>query len=158
MLIITFLVIISGSDYIMHIQYGMAGIPNFGYGAIFGISAYISAILSIRLNLSPWIMLILNLFIIPALILPLGLATLRLKHQIYFIILSLAFGEILRLSVIELEDITRGQRGLWGIPAFEIYLPVVGHVSLQHKNVFLVFSLIIVIIVLFPHIQYRSRT
>jgi branched-chain amino acid transport system permease protein len=164
-LIIVLISVILDSDYIRHIlilfsiysilvigwniQYGLTGLLNFGYGAIFGASAYISAIISMKMNLSPWVSLVFNMFITPILTLPLGLATLKLKHPTYFAIISLAFGEILRLSVIELEDITRGQRGLWGIPAFtDIYIPLLGHISFQHKSTFLFFAMLIEITVI----------
>lgn len=97
---------------------GYTGIFTFGHQAFFGIGAYVSALLSMKLNLSPWLGLpvggisagLIGFFI--------GLPCLRLRAAPYIAITTLAFSEIARMICMNLVGLTRGELGLWGIPAF----------------------------------------
>jgi branched-chain amino acid transport system permease protein len=97
---------------------GYTGIFTFGHQAFFGLGAYVSALLSMKLNVSPWLGLILGGITSGAISFLIGLPCLRLRAAPYIAIMTLAFSEILRITCMNMVNITRGEMGLWGIPNF----------------------------------------
>lgn len=97
---------------------GYTGIFTFGHQAFFGIGAYVSALLSMKLNLSPWLGLPVGGVAAALIGLFIGLPCLRLRAAPYIAITTLAFSEIARIVCMNLVGLTRGELGLWGIPAF----------------------------------------
>ena len=103
---------------------GYAGIFTFGHQAFFGIGAYISALLSMKMNLSPWLGLPAGGIAAAFVGFLIGLPCLRLRAAPYIAITTLAFAEISRIVCMNLVGLTRGEMGLWGIPAFpDLTLP-----------------------------------
>lgn len=97
---------------------GYTGIFTFGHQAFFGIGAYVSALLAMKLNLSPWLGLLVGGIAAGLIGLVIGLPCLRLRVAPYIAITTLAFSEIVRIICMNLVGLTRGELGLWGIPAF----------------------------------------
>jgi branched-chain amino acid transport system permease protein len=103
---------------------GYAGIFTFGHQAFFGIGAYVSALLSMKMNLSPWLGLPVGGIAAALVGFLIGLPCLRLRAAPYIAITTLAFAEIARIVCMNLVGLTRGEMGLWGIPAFpDLTLP-----------------------------------
>lgn len=98
---------------------GFTGQLALGHAAFYGLGAYASALLLLRFGVSYWIALILSAFITGIFGILLGLPALRLKGD-YLGIVTLGFGEIVRLVLVNWYDLTRGPLGLPGIPAPEI--------------------------------------
>lgn len=108
---------------------GYTGLKTFGHHAFFGLAAYGSALLSINLAISPWISIWLAGLVAMLFGLFVGLPVLRLKSMPHVAIVTLAFAEIVRISIANLSSVTRGEMGLWGIPNFEGFtLPLIGPV------------------------------
>ncbi len=97
---------------------GYTGIFTFGHQAFFGIGAYVSALLSMKLGLSPWLGLVVGGIAAGLIGLFIGLPCLRLRIAPYIAITTLAFSEIARIVCMNLVGLTRGELGLWGIPEF----------------------------------------
>jgi branched-chain amino acid transport system permease protein len=97
---------------------GYTGIFTFGHQAFFGIGAYVSALLSMKLGLSPWLGLLVGGIAAALIGLFIGLPCLRLRIAPYIAITTLAFSEIARIVCMNLVGLTRGELGLWGIPEF----------------------------------------
>jgi branched-chain amino acid transport system permease protein len=97
---------------------GYTGIFTFGHQAFFGLGAYVSALLSMKLGVSPWLGLLLGGLASGAISFLIGLPCLRLKAAPYIAIMTLAFSEILRITCMNMVNVTRGEMGLWGIPNF----------------------------------------
>lgn len=95
---------------------GYTGVFTFGHQGFFGIGAYTSALLAIKMGVSPWIGLLLGGIVASFLSLFIGLPCLRLRSAAYISLTSLGFAEILRLVCMNLVGLTRGELGLWGIP------------------------------------------
>lgn len=109
---------------------GYTGLKTFGHHAFFGLAAYGSALLSINLAISPWISIWLAGLVAMLFGLFVGLPVLRLKSMPHVAIVTLAFAEIVRISIANLSSVTRGEMGLWGIPNFEGFtLPLIGPVA-----------------------------
>ena len=94
---------------------GYAGQLNLGHAAFFGIGAYTSAMLAIKLGVSPWIGLFLGGLLAAGSRLLLGIPALRLSGP-YLAITTIGFAEILRLVAMNWVGLTRGSLGLYGIP------------------------------------------
>ncbi len=96
---------------------GYIGIINFGYAGFFGIGAYCSALLSMRLDVSPFLGLIIGGLVAGAIGVFITIPFLRLGKYA-MCMATLAFSEILRVICSGWVEVTRGEKGLWGIPAF----------------------------------------
>lgn len=109
---------------------GFAGLKTFGHHAFFGIGAYASALISIKGGLSPWLTIWIGALIATAAGLFIGLPILRIKSMPHVAIVTLGFAEIVRIVISNLQSITRGELGLWGIRPFDGFtLPLIGKVS-----------------------------
>ena len=97
---------------------GYAGLKTFGHQAFFGIGAYVSALTSMNMGLSPWFTIWIGAAAACAAGLLVGLPILRIKSLPHVAIVTLAFAEIVRITSSNLVDLTRGELGLSGIPPF----------------------------------------
>lgn len=94
---------------------GYTGQLNLGHAAFFGIGAYSSALVAMKLGISPWFGLLGGGVIAAFFGFLLGFPSLRLSGP-YLAITTIGFAEILRLVAVNWVDLTRGSLGLSGIP------------------------------------------
>ncbi|RBP11414.1 branched-chain amino acid transport system permease protein [Roseiarcus fermentans] len=99
----------------LNIVVGLAGLLDLGYVAFYAVGAYSYALLSTTLGLSFWICLPLAGILAAMWGVILGFPVLRLRGD-YLAIVTLAFGEIIRLVLINWVDFTNGYAGISGIP------------------------------------------
>jgi branched-chain amino acid transport system permease protein len=90
---------------------GFAGQVSFGHAAFFGIGAYTTMILYLKLGLAPWYGMPLGGLAGALAALPIGLICFRLRGP-YFSLSTLAVAEIVRLVALNWEDLTNGPVGL----------------------------------------------
>ncbi len=96
---------------------GFTGQLALGHAGFMAIGAYSAAILIMRLHM-PLLPAILIGGVITALFgIIIGFPTLRLKGD-YLAIVTLGFGEIIRVIMVNIESLTGGAAGLKGIPSF----------------------------------------
>lgn len=115
---------------------GYAGIFTFGHQAFFGLGAYGSALMSMKLGLSPWVTMWVAGVMSAVLGLVISLPVLRIRSIPHIAIVTLAFAEIVRIVCSNLTNFTRGELGLWGIPPYTSFsLPFIGDVTFDaaHK-------------------------
>ncbi len=99
----------------LNIVVGLAGLLNLGYAAFYAVGAYSFALFAQGFDLSFWEALpIAGLLAALAGIL-LGLPVLRLRGD-YLAIVTLGFGEIVRIVLINWGSVTGGPNGINGIP------------------------------------------
>ncbi|PKQ29403.1 MAG: ABC transporter ATP-binding protein, partial [Actinobacteria bacterium HGW-Actinobacteria-10] len=101
----------------LNIIMGETGLLNLGYIAFFAFGAYTTALLSsakFELRWPFWVLLLLSTLISMVAGLVIGLPTLRLRGD-YLAIVTLAFGEIVRLTITNLRPLTNGPSGITGI-------------------------------------------
>src|SRR5919202_3345384 len=99
---------------------GYAGLPSFGHAAFLGLGAYGAGILSVRLgmsNLGVSLLLAVVLTSVGSLIL--GLLALR-TSGVYFLMLTLAFAQMLSAVAEKWGPVTGGTNGLPGVRAPEL--------------------------------------
>lgn len=95
----------------LNLQWGVTGMINFGVAGFYCLGAYSSAILATRLGIAPELSIPLSgVFGLAAGAL-VGLLTLRLRED-YFAIVTLGFGELVRLFALNEDWLTEGPRGL----------------------------------------------
>jgi branched-chain amino acid transport system permease protein len=95
---------------------GYTGQISIAHGAFFGIGAYTSGLLVLKLKLSFWLALPMSGIVAMIFGLLVGYPTLRLKGA-YFAIASMCFGLVINVIITHWIDLTRGTMGLPGIPA-----------------------------------------
>ncbi|HEV2559765.1 MAG TPA: high-affinity branched-chain amino acid ABC transporter permease LivM [Microvirga sp.] len=99
----------------LNIVVGLAGLLDLGYVAFYAVGAYSYALLSTTFGLSFWICLPLAGILAAFWGIILGFPVLRLRGD-YLAIVTLAFGEIIRLVLINWVDVTGGGAGISSIP------------------------------------------
>ncbi|HMG49721.1 MAG TPA: high-affinity branched-chain amino acid ABC transporter permease LivM [Inquilinus sp.] len=99
----------------LNIIVGLAGLLDLGYVAFYAVGAYSYALLSTTFGLSFWICLPLAGVLAACFGLILGYPVLRLRGD-YFAIVTLGFGEIIRIILINWAPVTGGPNGINNIP------------------------------------------
>jgi branched-chain amino acid transport system permease protein len=99
----------------LNIVVGLAGLLDLGYVAFYAMGAYSYALLSTTFGLSFWICLPLAGILAAFSGILLGFPVLRLRGD-YLAIVTLAFGEIIRLVLINWVELTNGGAGISSIP------------------------------------------
>ena len=131
---------------------GFTGMYSLGHGAFYGIGAYTSAILATALGWSFWMTTPLAGIMAAAVGAFLGLATLRLR-QTFLVFGTLAFGEIVRIVIMNWPSLTRGPMGIPGIPNPSIF----GHELASSKNWYYLIVVFAALMVFLIRRLYRSR-
>lgn len=98
----------------LNIVIGLAGLLDLGYVAFYAVGAYSYALLSSYFGLSFWILLPVSGILAAFWGMILGFPVLRLRGD-YLAIVTLAFGEIIRLVLINWTAVTKGTFGISGI-------------------------------------------
>jgi branched-chain amino acid transport system permease protein len=99
----------------LSIVVGLAGLLDLGYVAFYAIGAYCYAILALTFGFSFWICLPLAGLFAASFGILLGFPVLRLRGD-YLAIVTLGFGEIVRILLINWQNLTGGPDGIIGIP------------------------------------------
>jgi branched-chain amino acid transport system permease protein len=99
----------------LNIVVGLAGLLDLGYVAFYAVGAYSYALLAENFGFSFWICLPLAGILAAFWGILLGFPVLRLRGD-YLAIVTLAFGEIIRLVLINWQSLTHGPDGITGVP------------------------------------------
>ena len=99
----------------LNIVVGLAGLLDLGYVAFYAVGAYSYALLASNFGLSFWILLPVAGCLAAFWGILLGFPVLRLRGD-YLAIVTLAFGELIRLILINWVPVTNGYAGISGIP------------------------------------------
>jgi len=99
----------------LNVVVGLAGLLDLGYVAFYAVGAYSYALLATNFGLSFWVCLPLAGILAAFWGVLLGFPVLRLRGD-YLAIVTLAFGEIIRLVIINWQSLTGGPNGVTGIP------------------------------------------
>lgn len=99
----------------LNIVVGLAGLLDLGYVAFYAVGAYSYALLATNFGLGFWTCLPLAGILAAFAGVLLGFPVLRLRGD-YLAIVTLAFGEIIRLVLVNWVSLTGGPNGITGIP------------------------------------------
>jgi branched-chain amino acid transport system permease protein len=119
----------------LNLLLGYTGQLSLGHAAFFGIGAYASALLTVKLEWSPWIGL-LAAIALPALAgWVIGRLALKIRGA-YFVLLTISFAGVISLVSVNWMELTNGPLGLPGVPAIELRVPGLFEVSLLRKSAY----------------------
>jgi len=104
----------------LNIVVGLAGLLDLGYVAFYAVGAYSYALLSSYFGFSFWLLLPMSGILAAFWGVILGFPVLRLRGD-YLAIVTLAFGEIIRLVLINWTDVTKGTFGISSIAKASVF-------------------------------------
>jgi branched-chain amino acid transport system permease protein len=116
----------------LNLLLGYTGQLSLGHAAFFGIGAYASGLLTVKLEWSPWIGLAAAIALPAVAGFVIGRLALKLRGA-YFVLLTISFAGVVSLVSVNWMELTNGPLGLPGVPAMEIALPGVPAISLRSK-------------------------
>jgi len=98
---------------------GYTGQISLGHAAFFGLGAYTSGVLSTKFGVSPWLALLVAIFVTGGIAFLIGTPALKLKGH-YLAMATLAFGYIVFIVFNQASSLTGGPSGFGQIPRFRL--------------------------------------
>jgi branched-chain amino acid transport system permease protein len=146
----------------LNIVVGLAGLLDLGYIAFYAVGAYTYALLNTNFGVPFWLALPVGCVISAGVGAFIGYPTLKMRGD-YLAIVTLGFGEIIRIVLNNWDKVTKGPNGILGIKAPGLFYPVVenGSIEFAHlylKNLIWMYYLILAIAVLIMLAVYRLNT
>jgi ABC-type branched-subunit amino acid transport system permease subunit len=135
----------------LNLQWGMAGLVNFGHVAFMTVGAYTTVILSSR-GVPIALALLIATVLSAVMGLGIGLATLRLKED-YLAIVTIGVSEMVRLVATNEEWLTQGVRGIQDYP-----LPLVNLTSRTGYPLSLLILILICLGITFVGLNWLERS
>lgn len=124
---------------------GYTGLVSFGHAAFFGVGAYVAGIAAVRLD--PHMGLTLPAALVAAALAAVVIGYLTIRTSgIYFLMLTLAFAQVLYAVAFKWTPVTGGSNGLSGIPRPALGL-VAGGGELNDPTRFYLFVLVVFLLV-----------
>jgi branched-chain amino acid transport system permease protein len=129
----------------LNVVVGFTGLLNLGFVAYYAIGAYSFALLNTRLGLGFWSALPLSVVITTAAGLVFAAPAIRLKGD-YLALVTLGFGEIVRITLNNWDSFTKGPNGISGIdPPYFFGISLAALSSFYYLVLFFVVVAVIVI-------------
>ena len=99
----------------LNIVVGFTGQISLGHAAFFAVGAYTSSLLAMKFGIPFWAGIFAAGTVSFVFGILLGIPTLRVR-DIYLSVVTICFGLMVQLALVNLESITGGARGIYGIP------------------------------------------
>ncbi len=106
----------------LNVVVGLAGLLDLGYIAFYGVGAYTYALLAVHFHLSFWLCLPIAASLAAVAGCIIGYPTLRMRGD-YLAIVTLGFGEIVRIILNNWMSLTNGPNGILSVPPPDIFWP-----------------------------------
>ena len=135
----------------LNIVLGYAGLVDLGYAAFFAIGAYTTAILTTKFGIDFWVTLPVAVALAGLTGALLGYPVLRLRND-YLAIVTLGFGEIVRLSFLN-WDYVGGPEGVWSVPPPQL----LGRVLYTENDQYIIVAVLLLIAMTLASNLGRSR-
>ncbi len=139
----------------LNIVVGLGGLLNLGYAAFFGVGAYTFAILNMNFGVSFWIALPIGGVVSAIFGALVGLPVLRLKGD-YLAIVTLGFGEMIRIITENFDVLTNGPSGIANIPKPTLFGHTFGYIG-STRYIYLIALLFTIIIIFLVRRMEHSR-
>lgn len=141
-------IMISALVYVMlglglNIVVGLAGLLDLGYVAFYAVGAYGYALLNLHFGLSFWMVLPISALLGTLFGVLLGYPVLRLRGD-YLAIVTLGFGEIIRIVLENWNDFSNGPRGIPNIPPPSFF----GHQFNQENTMIYIYFIVIALVLM----------
>ncbi len=131
---------------------GYAGQLSLGHATFFGLGAYISALLYLKLGMTMWIGMFIAAIGSGILGYIVGKLSLKLRGA-YFVIMTISVAEVMKLVGLNWISLTKGPMGLTDIAAPVINLGQVGIIDFSEKIPY--YYLVLFSVVICAYLQYR---
>lgn len=118
------------------------GLGSLGHAAWYGIAAYGTAIFTVKLGWSPWMAMIAAIAVSTAVAAAFAPFAIRMKGT-SFLVITLAFGQVIWGLAIKLENVTGGSDGIPGVPRPED----IGPIDFDNPKIMFILVMIIILIV-----------
>ncbi len=119
----------------LNLLLGYTGQLSLGHAAFFGLGAYATALLTVKLEWSPWIGLLAATLVPAAAGYVIGRLALKLRGA-YFVLLTISFAGCISLVSVNWMELTNGPLGIPGVPPVELALPGLPALSLRAKSAY----------------------
>jgi branched-chain amino acid transport system permease protein len=119
----------------LNLLLGYTGQLSLGHAAFFGIGAYATGLLTVKLGWSPWAGLVAATGLPAVAGWIIGRLALKLRGA-YFVLLTISFAGVVSLVSVNWMDLTNGPLGLPGVPPVEIALPRLPPLSFRTKGAY----------------------
>ena len=126
----------------LNIVVGVAGLLDLGYVAFYAVGAYSYALLNMHFGLGFWTVLPIGGLLAASLGILLGFPVLRLRGD-YLAIVTLGFGEIIRLILENWNNFSQGPSGISNIPRPGLFGL---HLSLDQSIIYLYYLVIVMVL------------
>jgi branched-chain amino acid transport system permease protein len=120
----------------LNIVIGLAGLLDLGYIAFYAVGAYTYALLNTNFGIPFWIALPIGCVISAMTGAFIGYPTLKMRGD-YLAIVTLGFGEIIRIVLNNWDSVTQGPNGILGISPPGLFLPTVSAGGFEFAHVYL---------------------
>jgi len=124
----------------LNIISGYTGLLNLGQMAFVGLGAYSSALIGIKCGLSFWFALIITIVLSAIAGVILGVPVLKLRGGPYLALVTVAFGEMVYVILINWTSLTGGPFGVFGIKS-----PFIGPFEITGVRNYLIFCIVFLI-------------
>src|SRR5262249_20832508 len=95
---------------------GYTGLPSLGHGGFFGVGAYAAGLLALHTTANAFAQILVATRVAAGFALVTGVFAVR-SRGVYFLMLTLAFGQLLWVLALNWASVTGGSNGIFGIPA-----------------------------------------
>ncbi len=126
----------------LNIVVGLGGLLNLGYAAFYAVGAYTYALLHVHFGIGFWVSLPIGAGLATILGILLAIPVLRLRGD-YLAIVTLGFGEIVRIILENWNDFSFGPSGIANIPRPSFFGI---HLKLQHAAIYIYFIMVALVI------------
>ncbi|MBI2154951.1 MAG: branched-chain amino acid ABC transporter permease [Candidatus Rokubacteria bacterium] len=116
----------------LNLLLGYTGLLSLGHTAFFGIGAYTSALLALRLDWPPWVGFLAAVLVAGLAGYGIGKVSLRLRGA-YFVLVTISFAGVIYLVSVNWMELTNGPLGLPDVPPFSLGLPGLFELSIRTK-------------------------
>jgi branched-chain amino acid transport system permease protein len=120
----------------LNIVVGLCGLLDLGYIAFYAVGAYTYSLLNLKLGLSFWAALPIGVVLGMVCGCIIGYPTLKMRGD-YLAIVTLGFGEIIRLILNNWDSLTAGPNGLFGMARPALYYPAIRDGGISWTTVYL---------------------
>ncbi len=136
----------------LNIVVGLAGLLDLGYVAFYAVGAYSYALLNMHFGISFWLALPIGALLAAMFGILLGIPVLRLRGD-YLAIVTLGFGEIIRLVLQNWNDFSRGPSGISGIDRPDLF----GMKLSLHQHAILIYLIVLLLVIFTIFVVNRLR-
>ncbi len=134
----------------LNIVLGYTGQLSLAQAGFWGVGAYTAALLTTKLDWSPWPAIVAALLVAGLFGVLLGIPTLKLSGH-YLAMATIGFGIIVQLILINSKDLTNGSDGISGIPA-----PWIGPIDLSGPTNFFYLAALSLILMIWASLLLRN--